>query len=118
MQVEYEAIRVGHRLRHVPSPGFSWRDLLVVVVNAPDDSPLRRVMSDCGHSSAEHIALIQQHSLDVANWQRGSGKARDRPKPLTCLLPPDQRPEVTRFGDAQMTLEETADWIGWSLPAA
>lgn len=87
-------------------------------MHAPDDSPFKRAMSECGHSPAEHLQLLLQFTLAVANWQRGSGKDRDRPRPVECLLPEDQRPEKKHLGDARMSLDETADWLGWSLPEA
>lgn len=118
MEVEYEMIRHGQRLRGFPSAAFTWRDLLVVVTCAADDSPLRRAAaSDCGHSTSEHLGLAAQYLLEVGNWQRGSGKKKDQPKPLTCLLPPGMRPEVQQIGDAKMGLAEAAGWLGWSLPS-
>lgn len=34
------------------------------------------------------------------------------------MLPPELRPEVKQLGDARMTLDEAADWLGWNLPDA
>ena len=72
------------RLRDFPNPRFRWRDLLVVLVHAPDDSPFKRALSECGHSTGEHLQLLLHHALAGANWQRGSGKEKDRPKLPEC----------------------------------
>lgn len=117
-QVEYELLRFGQRLRWFPTPTFSWGDLLVVLVHAPEDSPLKRALAECGHSTSEHLQLLLHHALAGANWQRGDGKERDRPKLPDCMLPPELRPEVKQLGDARMTLDEAADWLGWNLPDA
>ena len=105
-------------MRDFPNPRFRWRDLLVVLVHAPDDSPFKRALSECGHSTGEHLQLLLHHALAGANWQRGSGKEKDRPKLPECMLPPELRPEKKHLGDARMSLDETADWLGWSLPEA
>lgn len=62
------------------------------------------------------MTLLLHYDLEVAIWQRGSGKRHDRPKPLDCLLPEELR-STTRLGNARMTLAETADFLGWELPA-
>ena len=99
----------------MPHPWFTWRDLLVVLVHAPDDAPLKRALAGCGHSPAEHLTLLLHYTLSAANWQRAGGKRHERPKPLDCMLPPDLR-ETQVIGTARMTLEETADFLGWEIP--
>ena len=95
---------------------FTWRDLLVVLVHAPEDSPLKRALGGCGHSPVEHLTLLLHFDLACANWQRGNGRRNDRPKPVDCMLPPDLR-ETQQLGNARMTLDEAADFLGWELPA-
>ena len=91
--------------------------MFVVIVHAPDDSPIKRALGGCGHSPAEHLTLLLHYDLTAANWQRGNGRKHDRPKPLDCLLPEHMR-ETQRLGTASMTLDEAADFLGWNLPAA
>ena len=64
------------------------------------------------------MTLLLHYDLEVAIWQRGSGKEKDRPKLPECMLPPELRPEKKHLGDARMSLDETADWLGWALPEA
>lgn len=113
MQVEYECMRVGLRLRDLPSPGFTWRDLLVLVACRPPDSPLSRALNGgCAHTESEHLALGTAHLLAVANWQRAGGKRVNAPKPPECLVPAEQK-TVNQYGKAAMSLAEAADWLGW-----
>lgn len=115
MQVEYECIRAGVRLRDLPSPWFTWRDLLVLVACRPPGSPLSRALAgECVHTEAEHQVMVQTHMLAVANWQRGGGRKGTAPKPPDCLLPPKEK-AVTHYGNAAMSLDEAADWLGWEL---
>ena len=106
-------VRLGKRLSDLLTGELTWRDLLVVLRHAPEDSPLRRATGDCGHSPAEHLSLLLLHSSQVGNWQRAHGKKRDRPDPPKCLNP-DVSTE--KMGSAPMPLDETADWLGWKLP--
>lgn len=76
---------------------------------------MKRAIAECGHSPAEHLALLIHYDLQVGHWQRGSGKKHDQPKPLDCLLPPEMR-TTTRYGNARMTIDEAADFLGWELP--
>ena len=88
----------------------------MVIVHAPDTSPIKRALGVCGHSPAEHLLLLLHYDLSAANWQRGQGRKHDRPKPLDCLLPESMR-ETQRLGNGRMTLDEAADFLGWELPA-
>lgn len=113
-ECEYEVmVRLGRRIVDLHSGVLSWRDLLVVLRHAPEDSPLRRAKVECGHSPAEHLSLFLLHSTQVGNWQRAHGKKRDYPKLPVCL---DQSVSTEKIGSAPMPLEEAAGWLGWALP--
>ena len=43
-----------------------------------------------------HLAALTVDQLAVANWQRGTGKRKDRPKPIPR---PGVKSGVTRTGD-------------------
>lgn len=103
-------------MRDLPSPRFTWRDLLVIVKHCPLDSPLARATNGttCGHTDRDHMLIVHAHLLAVANWQRSEGKRSDHPKVPDCLLPPEKR-ATSKIGDAAMTLDEAADWLGWEL---
>ena len=110
-------IRHGERLRWFPHPGFTWRDLLVVLTHAPDDSPFARALTECGHSTAEHLALLTHHTLAGANWQRAGDKKQKPPAPPDCMLPPELR-EKQLFGGASMPIDAMHDWLGWGREPA
>lgn len=50
-------------------------------------------------------------ALNVANWQRGSAKRSDFPKPIPR---PGVEPESQTFGKGAIPYDEMAAWLGWS----
>lgn len=113
-EVEYEVlVRTGRRLADLGTERLAWRDLFVLLRHAPDDSPVMRARSECGHTPAEHLASLLLHSQQVANWQRSGGKRMNYPKMIACLEGETRQTE--QIGSARMTLDETAEWLGWSL---
>lgn len=58
----------------------------------------------------EHLLAAAVDALNGANWQRGGGKERDRPKPVQ--RPGIKQPETT--GKGAVSMEEMADFLGWS----
>lgn len=84
---------------------------------APDDSPFVRALTECGHTAAEHLTLLTQHLLSVANWQRVGDKKIKPPRLPDCMLPEDQR-ATQKFGTASMPIEDMQAWLGWSSPPA
>ncbi len=114
-EVEYEVLtRLGKSLADLGTPALGWRELYVLLHHAPEDSPIMRAHSECGHSAAEHLSLLLIYSQQVGNWQRARGKRATYPKLPKCL---DKNIETKRFGQGErMTLDEAADWLGWELP--
>lgn len=98
-------------MRDLPSPGLSWRDLWVILLHAPAESPWARALSLCGHTADEHGYIAQLHVAQVANWQRAGGKKGTAPKLPDCLTGEDR--EVTRYGTRSMDLDDMAAWLGW-----
>lgn len=50
-------------------------------------------------------------STEVGNWQRGSGKMRDLPKPT---VRPGVRPDAQTIGKGAVPMDEMAALLGWS----
>lgn len=50
-------------------------------------------------------------ATNVGNWQRGSGKKRDYPKPIPR---PGVEPDGSTYGKGALTMDEMADWLGWN----
>ena len=49
--------------------------------------------------------------VNVSNWQRGSGKKREYPKPIP--RPGVTSPETT-YGKGAIPIDDMADWLGWT----
>lgn len=114
--VEYELILLGLRLDWLGTERLSWRDLLVIVRQAKTGGPLDRAErgADALWGIREQLLAGIFDKLAIANWQRGAGKERDRPKPLP-------RPGVTdettkQYGKGALPLDEMAAWLGWNAP--
>lgn len=100
-----------------PSCRVTWGDVLTMVQLCPDDAPLRRVWAECGHTLHEHLMLLTQHTLMVANWQRAGDKKLKQPEPPECMVPKELR-KTQHIGTASMTLDEANEWLGWGPPQA
>lgn len=114
--IEYDLIGLGLRLRDVGTPGFTWRDLLVAIRQSPAESALYRAMNPSDHQwSLTNLLLAEvADGTAVGNWQRGSGKRKDYPKPIPR---PGVKPDVTKYGSGPLPLGEMRAWLGWSTGA-
>lgn len=110
--VEYDLIGLGLRLRDFPNAGFTWRDLLVIVQQSPRTSAVYRSVAgpDWEWDLANQLRAASVDALNGANWQRGSGKDRDRPKPIPR---PGVEPDAKSWGKGALPVDEMADWLGW-----
>lgn len=88
----------------------------MVVKYAPDDSPLGRALTECGHTVAEHLDLATHYLLSVANWQRAGDRKVKAPKPPDCMLPPEERETQKIGGSKPLPVEDMAEWLGWEKP--
>ena len=104
-------------MRHVPSPEWSWGDVLTVVHMCPDDSPLRRSQADCGHTLIEHLLMMSDYTLAVQVWQAGRARRQDMPKLPDCMVRPEMR-ETQQYGTAAMTLDQMDEWLSHNKRAA
>lgn len=99
------------RLRQLGTDALTWRDLWVIVKHLPRSSALVRVIEGDDHpwGLAEQLLAATVDALHAANWQRGEGKKRDKPKPIP-------RPGINapkRYGTTALPLDEMTDWLGW-----
>lgn len=112
-EVEYDLIHLGLRLRDWPNGGVSWRDLLVIVRQAPLDSAVYRAVSGDEWQRTPVIDFLRQieHTSRVLAWQQGGGKSHDYPAlvPLPWDEPLDAQPDA-------MSLEEVFEFMGWDMP--
>lgn len=62
----------------------------------------------------EQLLAAAVDALHAANWQRGAGKNRDRPKPIRRPgIEPDKK-----YGSQAIPIDEMADWLGWERQLA
>lgn len=114
--VEYELIRLGLRLRDLPSRTFDWRDLWSIIKSLPEDSAIHRALEVIDEDSiwTPHMMLTAE-ILDLAAYlvwfQTKDGQnGRNRPKPYPR---PGYRPEEPF---APLPAEEMLAWLGWDVP--
>lgn len=88
----------------------------MLVKYAPDDSPIARALTDCGHTVKEHLDLAEQFLLSVANWQRAGDRKVKPPRLPDCMLPPEERETQKIGGSKPLPVEDMADWLGWERP--
>lgn len=74
--------RLGRLLRQLPADAALWRS-----VNGAEET---------AWTLDRQLAAAAVDALRVANWQRGSGKKKDRPKPIPR---PGVGPTTTRTGN-------------------
>lgn len=113
--VEYDLITLGLRLRDLGTPAFTWRDLLVIVLNLPRAAALRREqLGDAAEWGVlEYLMARNVEAGEGANWQRAGGKGA-RPKPLPR---PGQKSESKRFGSGAIPISEFDDWWNQGVTA-
>lgn len=82
--IEYELLTIGRNLADLGTRALSWRDLKVVVNNAPPGGALHRAQDPKGWAwGADTYMLAGLIDLTaVANWQRAQKKSAPKPKPL------------------------------------
>ena len=110
--ISYDLITLGLRLRDLGSESFTWGDLLVILRHLPPSSATGAAMypeSSDWDLSTLLLAEIAD-TLRAANWQRGSGKRKDYPKPIQR---PGVKPDSKTYGRGALPLHEMAEWLGW-----
>lgn len=49
-------------------------------------------------------------AVRVANWQRGSAKKNEYPKPIPR---PGVKPTTQTYGKGALPIDDMAEWLGW-----
>lgn len=130
--VERDLIGLGLRLRWLcdGTDRLNWRDLLVVIETADEDSVQGRLaLGASAHwGITEHLLANVFDALNIANWQRGGGGMSKKPKPMP--RPGDQGSQgeaesdtsrnespmsIEGFEQETMSLEEVAELAGIQL---
>lgn len=107
--LEHELIRLGLRWRNVGTPELSWRDVMIIVAEAPVESALTRARYEREHLRLEHLLEALHYQLAVANVQRGNqSKAKKEDFPPI----PDWALDSNTIGKKPLPMDEMAAWLG------
>lgn len=108
--IEADLIGLGLRLRHVGTDELTWYELYAVLVNLPQSSALYRTRNPEDAAWDLHAFLLAEiaDALKVGNWQRGSGKRHEYPKPIPR---PGVEPETTTYGKGAIPIDEMEKWL-------
>lgn len=116
--VEYHLITLGLRLAWLGTTTLTWRDLLVIVKQAPAGSSIHRATAgeeaEWGLQEQLLAALFDTQQLLVWMQSEDGAKGRNRPKPL-------QRPGVAaedekRLGSGGVDIVDMAEWLAKQNP--
>ncbi|WPM94340.1 tail assembly chaperone [Arthrobacter phage Cupello] len=103
---------MGRSLEDLGTPALSWRDLFVIVRQAPATSALARAVTPelAAWASGQVLADLAANMVDLlaaGNWQRQGKKSAPRPKRV-------KRPGVDngekKFGRAPIPVKDFDDW--------
>jgi hypothetical protein len=108
---------LGLRLDWIGTERLSWRDLWVIVRQSPRTSALFREMHPevVEWGLAEQLIAAAFDALQIANWQRASGKRHERPRPIPR---PGVEHEGKKFGGTPIPMDEMAKRLGWTTEEA
>lgn len=110
--LEYDLLALGLRLDDLGTRRLSWRDLWVVVRQAPRSSAIVLATDpDSRWGLPEQLLAAAVDALRAANWQRGRARRHEYPKPIPR---PGVEPESKTFGGEALPVDEMNEWLGWS----
>lgn len=105
--IEYDLLALGYRLDDL-GEGLSWRDLWVVVTNAPPGSALVRAIAGHVWSVTDYLLASVIDQLATANWQRQGKASARRPKPIPRPGVEDENTKV--YGREPIPISQFDDW--------
>lgn len=115
--VEYHLISLGLRLAWLGTAALTWRDLLVIVKQAPAGSSIHRATggeeAEWGLTQQLLAALFDTQQLLVWMQSEDGSKGRNRPRPLRR---PGVEDEDTRHGSTAVDIVDMAEWLAKQNP--
>lgn len=66
---------------------------------------------DAAWSLTDLLLAEVADALRIANWQRGSGKRSEFPKPIPR---PGVEPDAKTYGREAIPIDRMAEWLGWT----
>lgn len=114
--VEYDLLTMGLRLEWLGSHRLSWRDLLVIVKNAPPESAILRAQrGDAAlYGVTDYLLVSVINSLRMMSWQLGGDPKAPKPDLFTVPGMKDPSDMPTLRGDV-MPVEELRRRLGWDV---
>lgn len=111
--IEYDLIRLGLRLRWLGSERLTWRDLLVIVKQAPAGSAVALdLVPASAYGATERLLLVLDLRLRELMWGMGGGKG-PRPKLTQLATDKPQGNGQGRWKPKGRTIEEANAALGW-----
>ena len=111
--VEYDLISHGLRLRQLGTEALTWRDLKILLeYQPPERSALARIKNpeEVAWGLSEHLLATIADGVRARVWQEGSGKSKDRPKPIP--RPGIETAEKTTYRYDVEPVAEMAEFLG------
>lgn len=118
--MEYDLISLGLRLSWLGTPRLTWRDLYVIIRQAPPGSAVQRAAQSPDEAAwglQEHLLAGMFDLLATANWQRGGDEFAKRPDrlPRPGIKSTAEAGETLARGKA-VSIEEMNARLGWGAP--
>lgn len=112
--IEYELLTVGKHIDDLGTRRLSWRDLKVVITQAPPKGALHRALDPKGWdwSSGTYLLAGLIDLGAVANWQRAGDKHRARPTPLPRPGEKAKKPKRKSLTAAALAAREENQNVG------
>ena len=111
--VEYDLIAHGVRLRQLGTEALSWRDLKIIIELQPHGKSAVARAKDPDEAAwglSEHLLAVIADTSRARVWQEGSGKAKDKPKPIP--RPGIETTEKTTYRYDVLPVSDMADFLG------
>lgn len=116
--VEYDLIRLGLRLRDLPSPRLTWRDLRVIVwaEGGRQDSEIYKAQygdNDSQWGLPEQLIAMIADSVNWLVWSKTKDGERNRNKPKRIPRPgvEDTKTETLGGGGSVLPMDEMLAWL-------
>lgn len=110
--IEYDLIRMGLRLADLGTLALSWRDLLVIIRQAPPESAYVRSVrgEDSQWQLTQQLLASIKDSVEMGNWQRANA-GRKAPTPRPKPIPrPGIRNDKGRVGSGAIPIKDFDKW--------
>lgn len=115
--VEYDLITIGLRLDWLGTEALSWRDLWVIVRQAPRDSAIRRAVDPkVAHTTELELLRVIEYRTHLTAWLHTEDAKHRRNQPEPIRFP--WEPKGDAFGLESMDRAEMARRLGWPAPTS